>query len=152
MGQVLGQLQHHNGSLTRQDTEVLIQPPGPLVRTMTMEWVSKQTLCVVLGQMSKFTQQQKQFGLVTNNLTQVIMSPGHIQQHSILTSTIECQGSHFWNFLSDSCVRVCFESLHGAIYLPHPYPHIWNHSYVFTLQPFVATQTHTTYHIHMTHS
>ena len=32
--------------LTRQDTEVLIQPPaGPQVRPITMESVSKQTLC-----------------------------------------------------------------------------------------------------------
>ena len=29
---------NNNGSLTRQDTEVLIRPPaGPLVRTITME-------------------------------------------------------------------------------------------------------------------
>ena len=29
---------NNNGSLTRQDTEVLIQPPaGPLVRTISME-------------------------------------------------------------------------------------------------------------------
>ena len=44
---------NNNGSLTRQDTEVLIQPAAcPLMRTITMEYVSKQTLCST-GQMSK---------------------------------------------------------------------------------------------------
>ena len=62
---------NNNGSLTRQDTEVLIQPAAcPLVRTITMEYVSKQSLCVLLEQIL-----QKHFGLLTNNHIQVIKSP-----------------------------------------------------------------------------
>ena len=39
-------VRNNNGSLTRHNTEVLIQPATcPLVKTITMEWVSKQTLC-----------------------------------------------------------------------------------------------------------
>ena len=40
-------VRNNNESLTKQDTAC------PLVRTITMEQVSKQTLSVVLGQMSK---------------------------------------------------------------------------------------------------